>query len=747
MKTLREIFETIYYSLPVQLLVVQVRFQKFVLFFWLFFFLTITGNFGEMMGVPYLFLEPEYMGEVNFFSMFLIGCGLGTFVTAYMISTYISQSYRFHFLAMESRPFLLFYYNNLLVPFLFVVTYSICFINFQVYLRGGFEWEVLGTLSGVFLGLFMVTLLILLYFFQTNRNFMQVFGEKATKNLKPRRVILAKARSGMGEKIRVDYYLSGLVSVATPNQNEPAQFRKLVSILNQNHGNALFLELILLLVIIGLGVLEQNPVYQIPAGTSIFFFFSIMLMLISAFTFWFRKVGPLVMLVLVVGYLFLDRVEVMHHQHAALGMNYEIPPAEYSLDALNAVSTKQIVYTDIANTLKTLDNWKADYQAFHGPNSKPKAVLICTSGGGLRSAYFTTRIMQKLDSVTNGGLMESTRLITGASGGMIGAAYYRELHLKKKLGEIENIWAPKYGKNIAKDLLNRISLKIVSSMFMPTAKEWVGGSKYDSDRGWSFDDQLIANLGVFENRRLGDYVSWEENALIPQMIFSPVVINDGRRLYISAIPASYLTREYDFAGNLKPGISGIDFRRYFKKQDADSLLFATALRMNASFPMITPYVRMPSNPPIETIDAGVADNYGLETARRYMLHMADWYRENTSGVLLLQIRDSRMQSMELPEYRSKNTVMQILDPIGVTYSAYYMSNDLSTEQYVSQMDKELEGKLAFTSFQYEPADSGGLRASLSWHLTPREVNNIEKSLANDINKKMFEQVKDWLQED
>jgi hypothetical protein len=236
----------------------------------------------------------------------------------------------------------------------------------------------------------------------------------------------------------------------------------------------------------------------------------------------------------------------------------------------------------------------------------------------------------------------------------------------------------------------------------------------------------------------------EEGAFIPQMIFSPVVINDGRRLYISAIPASYLTRTYDFDGNVEPGVSGIDFRRFFKNQDADSLLFVTALRMNASFPMITPYIRLPSSPPMEIIDAGVADNYGLETASRYMKYFAKWYAENTSGLLLLQIRDSRLQSMDLPKYHAKNAVKQMLDPIGSTYSAYYMSNDLTTEQYIHNMDELMQGKMEYASFQYEPVDTGGIRASLSWHLTPSEISGIEGSLEGPENKALFERVAKWL---
>lgn len=744
-KAVAEIFESGYYSLPVQLLVMQVRYQKHVLACWVFFFLATTNNFGETMGVPYLFLEPEYMGQVSFVSMFLIGCGMGTFITAYMITAYISDSYRFHFLAMVRRPFLTFYMNNLMLPVAFVVVYSVSFIEFQTFTLGRFDWEIVGKLTGAYAGLLAVTLFIVLTFLRSNRTFVEKIGERAAQKMASRRVIIEKARASMGIKMRVDYYITGWFRLDSPDPNEPADFRKLVRVLNANHGKALFIEFILLLLIMGLGLLEQNPAFQIPAGASIFFLFSILLMLVTAIIFWFRKLGPLAAVGIALIFLLFDNVNFFQNTHAALGMNYEIKPAEYSLESLVASSTEENIRADIANTTLTLDRWLADYRAYHGPDAKPKAILLCTSGGGSRSAYFTTRIMQRLDSLSEGSFIDHTRLITGASGGMVGAAYYRELVLLKKLGDLEqDVWTLDFARRMSRDLLNRLVMKVVTSLFLPTAKEYVGASKYDSDRGWSFDDQLVTNLGVFKDRRFGDYVPYEEGALIPQMIFSPVVVNDGRRLYLSAIPASYLTRTRDFGGTMEEGVSGIDFRRFFKRQDADSLLFATALRMNASFPVLMPQVRMPSSPPIALIDAGVADNFGLETASRYLRHFADWYLANTSGLMLVQIRDSRLQSMDLPEHQKKNFIKQILDPIGSTYSAYYMSNDLNTEQYIHAMDGMTQGKMEYCAFQYEPVDSGGLRASLSWHLTPYEVESIEQSLRSPENAAMFEKVAEWL---
>ena len=57
--------------------------------------------------------------------------------------------------------------------------------------------------------------------------------------------------------------------------------------------------------------------------------------------------------------------------------------------------------------------------------------IINVSGGGNRSATFTMNILQRLDSLMNGKLMKQTVLINGSSGGMFGAAYFRELYRRK----------------------------------------------------------------------------------------------------------------------------------------------------------------------------------------------------------------------------------------------------------------------------------------------------------------------------
>jgi hypothetical protein len=85
----------------------------------------------------------------------------------------------------------------------------------------------------------------------------------------------------------------------------------------------------------------------------------------------------------------------------------------------------------------------------------------------------------------------------------------------------------------------------------------------------------------------------------------------------------------------------VDFGALFAKQNPMNLRMLTALRMNATFPYILPNVWLPSTPVIDVMDAGLRDNFGQEVALRFTRVFKDWILENTSGVVLIQIRDRK----------------------------------------------------------------------------------------------------------
>src|SRR5690606_38125335 len=115
-------------------------------------------------------------------------------------------------------------------------------------------------------------------------------------------------------------------------------------------------------------------------------------------------------------------------------------------------------------------------------DTKPVLYLITTSGGGTRSATFTLNVLQKLDSISQYTLMDKTFAITGASGGMLGAAYFRELAKRRSEDSSLHLQDRKYVDNISRDILNpMLSSFIARDLAAPAQKFRVGDNYYIKD--------------------------------------------------------------------------------------------------------------------------------------------------------------------------------------------------------------------------------------------------------------------------
>ena len=118
MRRLYFLFPAIAYSFPVQLLLNNFRRNHVLVLCWIVLFAMITGSFGKYLGIPYLFLDPEYLNKVNFTSFFIIGLCVAGFTTAFHITCYINDGHRFSFVGTLSRPFTKFAINNSVIPIL-----------------------------------------------------------------------------------------------------------------------------------------------------------------------------------------------------------------------------------------------------------------------------------------------------------------------------------------------------------------------------------------------------------------------------------------------------------------------------------------------------------------------------------------------------------------------------------------------------------------------------------------------------
>ena len=128
-----------------------------------------------------------------------------------------------------------------------------------------------------------------------------------------------------------------------------------------------------------------------------------------------------------------------------------------------------------------------------------------------------------------------------------------------------------------------------------------------------------------------------------------MIIEDGRRLLISNLDlwpicgteGSQITVDDDGGSPHFYSLTAFEFFRLFPK--AKEFRLSTAIRMNASFPYVSPAVSLPTTPPLRVVDAGYYDNYGIQVAAAWISKNVDELIENTSGVVLVQIRDSVSQ--------------------------------------------------------------------------------------------------------
>jgi hypothetical protein len=426
---------------------------------------------------------------------------------------------------------------------------------------------------------------------------------------------------------------------------------------------------------------------------------------------------------------FLYQNELIDPRNKAYGLDYTITTdqrPDYNKQSLQDLCNAPQVETDKAAMINVLENWKKKQ-----PTEKPLMIFINVSGGGLRSAAFVMNTLQQLDSSTNGKLMQHTFLISGASGGMLAATYYRELYRNKLRDSSLQLYNSKYSDYISTDLLNPVFTSMIArDIFAPVQKFSVGNNRYIKDRGYAFEKKLSDNTGGLLNIQLKDIQADETAAKVPLIIFNSVIKSDGRKLLISTQPLSFMMKPRLFQNDPTISADAVDFAAMFKKQHPMDLGVLTAMRMNATFPYVLPNVWLPSYPVIDVMDAGLRDNVGTETSLRFIDNFKEWIKKNTSGVVLLQLRD-RLTDEWQQDGTSQSLTDMIVTPATMlqhnwfTLQNYYQADQFS---YFNSGDT-LINKI---SILYKPAqiEKG---AAINFHLSAREKRDIKASFYNDIN--------------
>ncbi|WP_020473174.1 patatin-like phospholipase family protein [Zavarzinella formosa] len=420
-------------------------------------------------------------------------------------------------------------------------------------------------------------------------------------------------------------------------------------------------------------------------------------------------------------------------------------------------------------------------------NSKKKPmVIVVASGGGIRAAAWTYMVMAELEHrFAKEGIPfpYHVRMITGASGGMFGASYY--VQSLKPPGEMS------WGQNRRTEMEGRFDKltqdwlsPIVERMVLNDVPAFFSPFSTHTDRGIALEQAWSKSLEGDLDIKFEGLAEKERAGWCPSLVFTPMLVEDGRRLIISNLDMRYPASNDGHLIDCDPerpdalcamsrnySHEALELFRMFPNS-RNKFALSTAVRMSASFPYFSPAVPLPTKPRRRVVDAGYFDNYGVSLAAAYLFSKknSDWYNENVSKIVVVQIRDGqsdderRLQAIPDSPSRKKGlssllsrSLEEITSPLeGLTngrVGTCSFRNDgllelLST--YFEQMRGEPgSGKLPhsqrfFTVVNFEFPG----HASLSWHLSGEEERQMkgtfaEKERAEDLRMKIAQLIEWW----
>ncbi len=725
------LFRSLYNFYPVQLLFAYLKSYQLYLLIWLLPFLIALNSLGLEFGIPSLFLNPEHDGNSGIFAFLFLGLATGSFIMAFHVSSYVTMIHRYPFIAAVSKPFYVFSINNSVIPFIYICVYlfqSIKNQSTQEFLPlGHIILNSISFLSGIFLfvyisfGLFYVFArgLPSIYSFSAQKIEETWFNGALKKYIKERDTKIQNIYSGAYGPVNVEFYIRRFFKIGKAREYKHYNKAILTNILYRQHFNVFYYVIVILGFIIVRGQMKDDVFLILPAGASLLLIFTVIMLLFTLIYIFFRKwtLSFLIILLFGINYFYSSKTSWNNN---AYGLNYKLE--NENINILKHGDYKK----DSLKTIDILERWKYKNTNLAGSPVKPKMVMVCSSGGGLKMALWTYYSLGYVDSLTNGSLLKHTQLITGASGGMLGAAYLRELYLEHLEGEINSHFSDTYIDRLSKDLLNPILYSFsMSDWFIRLERFSYGGYSYYKDRAYMFEKFVDKNLGPVLDKPLLSYRDPENKAMVPMMIFNPTIMNTGARLIISPLNVSYLVNS-----GYSDSLRNLEFRYHFRSFGADSLRFISAIRMSASFPYVSPQVDLPGIPTLTVFDAGINDDFGYLTVYNFIVYFQEWLRNNTGGVVVISLDETNDYNEYY--YNTPSIVSDILKPVKSLVSNLSAIQKTNYLQLLYSLNKVIPGKFYFISINL---GSPNKKISLSWHLTKRERQIILKSIHSDTNEK------------
>jgi hypothetical protein len=338
-------------------------------------------------------------------------------------------------------------------------------------------------------------------------------------------------------------------------------------------------------------------------------------------------------------------------------------------------------------------------------------VIVAASGGGIKAAAWTTRVLTGLEENNPHRFGDSIRLISAVSGGSVGAMYFVSEYdasgagLPTTANDLEKAVACAEASSLD-DIAWGLVYPDFLRVFVPVFKHL--------DRGRALEAALTRELPNRRHHLSSPLADWREGVLEgwrPAVIFNATVVESGQRFLLGTTDLSPARGRTSLRDAEFPQFAGRD------------ISLVTAARLSATFPYVSPAAR-PDIPgtQIHAVDGGYTDNYGMATLLAWLDEALRAPGNPIHRVLIIEIRASP-PAAEPPPLAWRGWPFQAYAPISA------MLNVRDTGQ-LPRNQEELEILQRFAAsrnidvedavFEYPPED-----APLSWHLSPNDKKEIE----------------------
>jgi hypothetical protein len=358
-------------------------------------------------------------------------------------------------------------------------------------------------------------------------------------------------------------------------------------------------------------IIDKNA-YEIPALFYLLIILLLLVLVFSGITFlldYFRI--PLLAFLLLFSVLNYAIFRVQHFYPL-------LPKAPFARATFQEVLNARLSNQDQANSFE------------RQPEKNRSLVVICAAGGGIQAAGWTARVLTGLHEELGPAFTQAIGLVSSVSGGSVGTMYYLDA-----LAE-DAIAFEKANPLVMQQIFDRATQEGLDAVGwglaypdlwriigLPFLAPLLGAKRID--RGTAIETEWKVAL----KNPSASLASWSQKikaGKLPIPVFNATVVENGSRLLISPLsfkdsPAKENSRRESLHPPRSSPYTDTRFRDFRQDYQDFDLNVATAARLSATFPYVSPVCRNHPDVPVtnyHVADGGYFDNNGIFTAVEWL---------------------------------------------------------------------------------------------------------------------------------